>query len=220
MKTDIKIIASLLLISIIILASIDKCEKQLVKKESIVDTISPPKKIVASKFMVKYVKVNVYKDPDIDSNIVSVINGCDTVRVIDSIMIIGSNPFTEIKKYQIITSNNIGGYVLASNLERCNDKLLFNTKPFDIKGKWTDYIDPPCTILHFRNNGKLIFKYYPSYEEPSIIKYGTYEYDGCCNIRVFLKNHPINDLQVVELNGEVTLKWKCFVYDPDFFDKK
>jgi hypothetical protein len=167
-------------------------------------------------------RLNIREKPDLQSKVLTVLNYCDRVELLEEtniiVKVVDSNGEIDGPMYKIKTSDNLIGYAFGYYLTVVeNIPFSMNKEEFDIRGSWASNIDPPTEIISFLKNNNFECKRVVYDKDPEVSK-GTYTYDGFSKIIVNYKKKK-RIFNVVVVNGKKTLKENCFIYDPEFFQK-
>lgn len=174
-------------------------------------------------FTVSVDRLNVREKPDLKSGVIGVVNYCEEVQFIEDTKVMVSVTVAggthRASMFKVKTASGRVGYVFSGFLhEKRGGEFTANKKPFDIKGSWAKFYDSPNVIYHFRDGKKFEAEHWLQ-DGGTQKDAGTYDYDGCCRIKIRLDGGAVMSLDVVESKGARTLKEKCFVFDPNLFKK-
>ena len=162
--------------------------------------------------------------PDLTSKVLTVLQYCDKVLLIKKtkIKVVTDCPDgpCECTFVKIRTTHNIIGYVFKNSLTYHREiNYSANSSNYSIEGSWAKYIDDPNDVYYFFNNGRFE-EVYSNYEEPLTRLGGKYTYDGCCKIEIIRDDGERINIEVINVNGEVTLKDRCFIFNPEYHSNK
>jgi len=178
----------------------------------------------ASYYTVEHKQLEVRENPDLASKVIAVLQYCDKVLFLENTNIqvtthCSYGPCTG-PMAKIRTADNLVGYVFRYFLSDYREvKYVANQSSYNIEGSWSKYIDEPNVTYYFYKNGKFE-EVHTDYETPSTRLGGQYTYDGCCKIDIVCDDGKRMNIEVINVNGEITLKDRCFIFDPAYHGKK
>lgn len=173
---------------------------------------------IKRKVIVTVPRLNVRQGPSLKSKIIGVALKCESLEVLGASKNYITVKNTSAPMLKVRREDGAIGYVYSTYVRKEDswyDTLKKNKKPFDIKGMWSKYMDPPNEAYVFLCGGKLIIEIAEDYEKPVKYVKGAYSYDGCCKITISDKDGTKRTLDVVTVDGEPTLRQGCFVFNPE-----
>jgi len=173
----------------------------------------------AKYFTVDAETLEVRESPNLTSKVLAVLQYCDKVLFLEDpkieVTIAYSHGPRSEPLVKIRTANNVVGYVFKYSLSQYKEiNYTANQSNFKIEGKWPKYLDDPNVSYYFYKNGKFD-EVFSNFDEPLHRSRGRYVYDGCCKINIVMDDGERITIDVINVNSAITLKEKCFIFDPE-----